>query len=93
MVGGWVGFETARKWWKKHRSGENLTRFYEISLDSVKISSDLREIVSESGKISPESGFFRWILENFGQNLGFLRDFGNFGRNLEIFQSVRVFRF
>ena len=44
--------------WKSHwnlwdfaKSGFNLTRFNEISLNSVKISLDLREIV-------PESGFF-----------------------------------
>ena len=47
----------------------------------------------ESGKISLDSKFFRRILENFGRNLGFSPDFGNFGQNLEIFRSVRVFRF
>ena len=46
----------------------------------------------ESGKISLESMFFRRILENFGRNLGFSPDFGNFGQNLEIFRSVQVFR-
>ena len=56
--------------WKKHRSEENLIGFDEISLDPIKISPDLREIVLESG-------FFRRILENFGQNL-------------EIFRSVWV---
>ena len=45
----------------------------------------------ESRKISLESMFFRQILENFGRNLGFSPDFGNFGRNLEIFRSVQVF--
>ena len=46
----------------------------------------------ESGKISLESMFFCRILENFGRNLGFSSDFGNFGQNLEIFRSVQVFR-
>ena len=46
----------------------------------------------ESGKISLESMFFRRILENFGRNLGFSPDFGNFGQNLEIFRSVQVFQ-
>ena len=57
------------------RSGGNLTRFNEISLDSVKISSNLREIALESGFfcrdlgflspkfgfLSPESGFLARI--------------------------------
>ena len=80
VAGGSVEFGTTRKRWKKHSSDKNLTGFDEISLDPVKISLDLREIAWESGKISSESGFFRWILENFG-------------RNLEIFQSIRVFQF
>ena len=32
----------------------------------------------EFGKISPESVFFHWILENFGRNLGFFAGFWNF---------------
>ena len=58
-----VGFETVRKWWKKHRSGENLTGFDEISPNPVKISTDLREIEPESRKISLESRFFHRNLE------------------------------
>ena len=74
------------------RSGDNLTGFDEISQDPVKISLDLREM-------SPESGFFAgfWkIIAGFWKiltgNWKFLPRSGNFGRNLEIFQSVRVFR-
>ena len=62
------------------RFGENLTRFDEISLDPVKISSDLMEIL-------PESGFLRWILEilaeiykSFGR-FGFFRVLGEENRN------------
>ena len=92
VAGESVGFKMVRKRWKKHRSVENLTEFYqispnlakispgfdEISLDPVKISPNLREIASKFGKISPEFRFFHRILENFG-------------RNMEIFQSVRIF--
>ena len=90
---------TARKWWKEHRSGkkprfrryfpkiqwdfakssENLTRFDEISPDSVKISLDRREI-------SLKCGFLRRILCKLSP------ESGNFGRSLVIFQSVRVFQ-
>ena len=79
VAGGSVGFRTARKRWKKHKSDENLTEFDEILPDPVKISSNLREIAPESGKISPGFGFFHQFLENFG-------------RNLEIFRLVQVFR-
>ena len=51
-------------------------RSIEISPDPVKISPDLREI-------SPESGFLRWILENYHWNMeilaGFWKYFGRFG--------------
>ena len=47
------------------RSRKNLTGFDEISLDPVKISLDLREI-------SPESEFFRQILENYHRILEIL---------------------
>ena len=63
VAGGSVGFKTTRKRWKKHRSGENLIGFDEISPNPVKISPDLREIEPESRKISSESRFFHWNLE------------------------------
>ena len=63
VASGSVGFETARKWWKKHRSDENLTGFDEISPNPVKISPDLRETEPESRKISSESRFFHRNLE------------------------------
>ena len=78
MVGGSVGFGTARKRWKKHRSSENLTGFDEISSDLVKISPDLREIAPESGKISLKFGFFRRILGIFFRNLGSFIGFWKF---------------
>ena len=62
--------------WDFAKSSENLTGFDEISSDPVKISSDLREIVPESGKISSESGFFCRILENLA---GIWKSFGPFG--------------
>ena len=65
VAGGSVEFETARKWWIKHRSGENLTGFYEISPNLVKISYDFmrfRQIRRKSHKI-------RWDLARSGQNL------------------------
>ena len=74
---GWI--RDGEKRWKKHKSNENLTGFDEILPDPVKISSNLREIAPEFGKISPGFWFFHQFLENFG-------------RNLEIFQSVQVFR-
>lgn len=40
------------------RSGENLTRFDEISQDPVKILLDLREMSPDSGKFLPNSGKF-----------------------------------
>ena len=61
MVGGLVRFGTARKWWKKHRSGicvkiwKNITGICVFSLDF--------------GKFWLESGFFHLILEIFGWNL------------------------
>ena len=77
--GGQVGrILDGEKRWIKHRSGENLTEFYEISPDPIKISSDLREVTSESGKISPESGFYRRHLEIFCRNLGFIVGFWKF---------------
>ena len=106
VAGGSVEFETARKWWIKHRSGENLTGFYEISPNLVKISYDFmrfRQIRRKSHKI-------RWDLARSGQNLTgskgnsagnwknitesgfFCRILENFGWNLEIFQLVSVFR-
>ena len=63
VASGSVGFETVRKWWKKHRSDKNLTGFDEISPNPVKISPDLRETEPESRKISSESRFFHRNLE------------------------------
>ena len=71
--------------WKKHRSEENLIGFDEISLDPIKISPDLREIVLESG-------FFRRILENFGQNLEILARIYKFwpeSRNISVSLGFR----
>ena len=85
VAGGLVGFGMVRKQWKKHRSDENLTRFYKISPDLAKISLDLREI-------TPESGFFHRILENFGRNLeifaGILKFWLEFG-NLSVSSGFR----
>ena len=54
VAGGLVGFGMVRKQWKKHRSDENLTRFYKISPDLAKISLDsmrFRQIRSKSHRI------------------------------------------
>ena len=61
VAGRSVGFGTERKWWKKHRSSENLTGFYEILPNPVKISLDLREIALES----------RFFRRNLGSFTGF----------------------
>ena len=58
VAGGSDRFGTARKRWKKHRFGENLTRFDEISPYLVKIWLDLREIVPEFGKNQRNLCFF-----------------------------------
>ena len=63
VAGGSVRFGMERKLWKKHKFNENLTGFYEISSDVIKISPDLREIVLESRKISSKFGFFHRIME------------------------------
>ena len=67
------------------RSNKNIIGFDEISPDLAKISLDLREI-------TPESGFFHRILENFGQNLeifaGILKFWLEFG-NLSVSSGFR----
>ena len=65
--------------WDFVRSGFNLTGFDEISLDSVKISLDLHEIV-------PESGFFIaeiWV---------FIAGIWNFLARIWVFVGLWVFR-
>ena len=74
------------------RSDQNLIGFDEISPYPVKISPDLREITPESGKISLESGFFSPEFGKFWSEYGFFHwILENFGWNLEIYWSVRVF--
>ena len=70
------------------RSGENLTGFDEISQDPVKISLDLREM-------SPESGFFRRILENSHRKLEILAGIWKFwpeSGNLSVNSGFSGFR-
>ena len=74
------------------RSGKNLTGFDEISQDPIKISLDLRESYRNLGFLAEFwkilAGFWKILTGNWK----FLLGSGNFGRNLEIFRSVRVFR-
>ena len=101
-----VGFGTARKWWKKHGSDKNLTEFYEISPNPVKISLDSMRF----RKIWSKSHWIRWDFAKSSQNLTrskgnsaeiwknitgiwvFSPDFGKFWPKLEIFRLVRVLR-
>ena len=72
---------------EKPRSGGNLTEFDEISLDSLKISSDLREI-------EPESGFFGRDLGFLSPKFGFLSSESGFFAGLWVFADrFRFFGF
>lgn len=79
VVGGSIGFKTARKWWKKHRSNENLTGFIEISPNPVKISLDLREQCRNLGFFVGFWKILAGIWKSFSQ-FGF---FGFYGRKIE----------
>ena len=99
MGGGRVGWshrfeKTARKRWEKLKSNENLIGFLWDFARSDENLTRFDEISLDPNKISSDlSGNFCW-------NLGFLLEYGKFGRNLEIiveicisFDRFRFFRF
>ena len=65
VTGESIEFGTARKWWKKHRSSKNLTRFYEISPDPTKISPNSMRFC----QIWRKSLRIWWDFTRSGQNL------------------------